>query len=1534
VASTANTPKEARPPHSAVRPLVRALLFLAALALFLLLAFNGLLAYVRTPSGTARLLRLGLGAANEAIRGHVQAEAVTIHGTHVLIRGASLLDSEGRQVAFIERVDAEIVFSALLRGHIEARTLTLIRPSLSVVLDEEGNNLERTFSPRHPGPPDAPGKPVPLTFIVHQLDLEQGRLSVQTLEGPPFLLQGLVLEGAGNYALRSQDFELETRGNGALDQPTPGPVTIALRGASRGSTFEADVDLRAAGASVVANLRRSTSQALDGRVALDVSAALARALVRGWPLRVPLALTAEAQHAGAGFLVSGDAAAGRARLQLRAEVEVERAVARTLRVDVQHVDVLELFGRGPPTDFSFTLHGEGSGNSIAAANGKLELSVPKSRVRSADVGPVEVRARVQGGRLDVSSLKAVLPGVELVGSGRVTRRSLEGTLQLEVRDLGSLKTTLADFLGPMPPLSGSGTLRVQLSGRPTHPGLEAQGHFASLDIGAFSTRALELTFKLPDVARPLDANANVTAGLLVLSGRTLKNVHGRLSAEGRAVQLAVTSGAVHLQLAGTADADARGVLLETGTLEFPEESFQLKAPARVRFDDKRVATERLELLSGTQSLALTGGVSGSHLDATLEVERLDLARLPALLAPPSWKLGGTLSLTASAHGPERHPDLALQADLSHGAWHGLQEVSAQLEGRRTAERLSAEGHLLALGASAEVKLDGPELALTQRIHQPLSLQLRVQGVDVARLLCDLAQAGFLRAACPTGTAVASARANLEASVDGFADGPKVHLALFASELNGHGLSSKQVTLKLDADDAKPVALSLAGDVLGGALDVQATLKATTGELLARRRSWTGWRTVPIDASLQASGLRLGALQEARLTPREVQGTLDARATLYGTLEAPQGKADILGHGLVLAPLPPGEVHLAITADNALDATLTLTSAAGEKGRAHLSVGAPLGEILAKASPEALSRATLSLEGDVGPFALRDLPLEANRLRRDRQLLDGEFRVTFDGRGTLLAPTLNATLTASGLGPKSGAHFQGTAHLHSANGTQALDVKLQSETGGTLDLMGAVQLDLSLPALRRGLHVAEAPLKLQLHSVRFEPDFVASLLPWMRSISGKLQVEGEANGTVGHPELQGSVSWTDGALGVIGFGAYQNIQLKASASNDRFALDELSAKVQGGTLSLQLKGERAATGFDVQGALRTSNLPVVFDDQLWCIATTKVEVRGVAREWELDLSQVNFTQADLQLPEAKRKNLQDLNAPPDVILTRHGVPLDAEKALRVLASDPRHRGQAVGKDASLRNVFLRLALEAPNHISVRGKDVSLELALSKPFQVDLGDAVRLSGAVRILRGRGDVFGRRFEVQPGGQVSFSGPPEEAQLDVTGIYTSVQSQAKVYMHFSGDVTNVKITPSSDPPMAESEIYTLLATGRTQLAQSSVGSSTSLGGADAGASILGSWAATELKKAVGVALPIDVLSVEVGSDERGYNQTRLEAGKYLTDDIYIGYQGRTNADPFRYQNSNAIRVEYRFLRRWSLQLEYGDANAGSLDAVWSRDY
>ncbi len=1053
-------------------------------------------------------------------------------------------------------------------------------------------------------------------------------------------------------------------------------------------------------------------------------------------------------------------------------------------------------------------------------------------------------------------------------------------------------------------------------------------------MGPIAAEDLEVTLHLPDVWRPVDSNATFAAGALTLAGRALRDVQASLHSEARAVQLRATAGPVQLEAAGTADSDGRGLLLDTLRLRFPEEAFALAAPAGVRLQAGRLQMERLELTSGNQSIAVSARAAGHTVQASLEVSHLELAHLPALLVPASAQLAGMLDVAVQVHGAESEPDVTLSAQLTDGGVSGLRGLNAQVEGGRRAGRLSLRGQLAGLGTSLALDAQGPQVALSRRVHQPLTLHLQAQDVDVGRALCELARAGLLAGGCPGGTAALSGRADVEARVDGFADGPAVHLRVHAAQLRARGLPAAEATLQLNAEEDTPVALSLQAKGLQGSVDVQASLLATTTQLLARRRSWAGWRTVPLQADVHAAGLRLAPLHEAGLVSPAVQGEVAAQLSATGTLGDVRGKGEVQLQQLRVPPWPVVDASLTVEATDTVKAALGLRAAGEERGSAHLQVQAPLVQLLTSASPEELAHAALALDGELGPFDFRDLPLDVNRLRRDRRLLDGQLSVRFEGHGTLLAPTGTATLKAKGLGPSDGAHFEGTAQARYAGGEETLDLQLQSETGGTLHLDGTVHLDLSLPSLRRGLRLEEAPVRAELHSVRFEPDFVASLFPWMRSIGGKLQIDGNADGTLGHPALRGALAWTDGEVGVIGFGLYQNIQLRAEASNQRFAIEELSAKVQGGSVSLRLVGERAAEGFTVSGALSTKGLPVVFDDQLWCIATLKADLSGTARPWQLDLAHVRVEDAEFQLPEARRKDLQDLSSPPDVVLTRNGKPVDAGQARRALALDPRLAGQAAPEPSPAGASFLRVSLQAPQPLWVRSKDMTLELSLSQPFQVAVGGETRVRGEVHILRGRGDVWGRRFDVQPGGRVRLDGSPAKAQLDVTGVYRSVQSQAKVYMHFSGEADAVKVTPSSDPPMSESEIYTLLATGRTQLVQSSLGSSTSVGGGEAGASILGSWAANELKKAVGGALPIDVLSVEVNNDERGVNQTRLEAGKYLTDDIYIGYQARINADAFRYQNANAIRVEYRFLRRWSLQLEYGDANAGSLDAVWSRDY
>jgi translocation and assembly module TamB len=66
----------------------------------------------------------------------------------------------------------------------------------------------------------------------------------------------------------------------------------------------------------------------------------------------------------------------------------------------------------------------------------------------------------------------------------------------------------------------------------------------------------------------------------------------------------------------------------------------------------------------------------------------------------------------------------------------------------------------------------------------------------------------------------------------------------------------------------------------------------------------------------------------------------------------------------------------------------------------------------------------------------------------------------------------------------------------------------------------------------------------------------------------------------------------------------------------------------------------------------------------------------------------------------------------------------------------------------------------------------------------------------------------------------------------------------------------------------------------------------------------------------------------------TKLEAGRYLTDRLYVGYIGRVGSDPTRYQNRNAVHLEYQITSRWEIEGEYGDLGTGTADLMWKKNY
>jgi translocation and assembly module TamB len=238
------------------------------------------------------------------------------------------------------------------------------------------------------------------------------------------------------------------------------------------------------------------------------------------------------------------------------------------------------------------------------------------------------------------------------------------------------------------------------------------------------------------------------------------------------------------------------------------------------------------------------------------------------------------------------------------------------------------------------------------------------------------------------------------------------------------------------------------------------------------------------------------------------------------------------------------------------------------------------------------------------------------------------------------------------------------------------------------------------------------------------------------------------------------------------------------------------------------------------------------------------------------------------------------------------------------------------------------VDAPRNLWIQGNDIDTEVGLSDGFRVEYANAPLLFGDVYLMRGRLEVFGRRFDWQKGSKVSFGGPMLEPDLQVTAVYKNETEGVVVHLKIEGQGDNIKLTPTSTPPLSETEIYTLLATGHTSLKHGS-GNTSPAGQA---ASLVGSYAAGQLKQTLSSVLPLDVFSIEAG--DNGLQGTKVEAGTYVNDRLYLGFTGRVGADPLKGQNSNEVDLDYQLTKHWSLQGSYGDAQAGGADLVWEKNY
>jgi len=482
-----------------------------------------------------------------------------------------------------------------------------------------------------------------------------------------------------------------------------------------------------------------------------------------------------------------------------------------------------------------------------------------------------------------------------------------------------------------------------------------------------------------------------------------------------------------------------------------------------------------------------------------------------------------------------------------------------------------------------------------------------------------------------------------------------------------------------------------------------------------------------------------------------------------------------------------------------------------------------------------------------------------------------------------------------------------------------DAVLRVASGGSAAANATLQADLGLRALRTGPKMGQARLDSRLKIDTLDLSVLSTFSDELKRVEGIVTADVGIKGPLAELRPEGTLQLKGGRASILGYGSYRDVALDLVVSDRTLQVKELYARAGAGWLKLNGVAERESTSapFHLKAWLRSEKLPVVVNDKLLALLSTETERLTGELQWPRMALDVGLAKTVVGLPELGGKDVQTLDPHPDIRIVTEKDPPPASGGSglqKVSVTKPAEGG-----------LDLRLKLAAPRDLRVESKDVRID-ATADLTLVAANGKTTLTGDIRTSEGMVDVMGRRFQVARGAVTYAGDPPGEPRLDVLAVHENQREQVKVTVTITGSAKKPRIDLGSEPALDETQIASLLATGRKELKRGS-GGVASTGGAG---SVLTNFVADRLRKTIASKLPIDVLQVELG-DQGELSQ--VEAGVYITDDLYLGYRNKTDKYKVR---QNEVSIEYEVMDGVTVESKGGDGHGGNIgaDIVFTKEY
>lgn len=1512
----------------------RRLVVLALLLLPLVLGFGGLV-FLRSSAGSAFLKAQVLAAVHGTIEGKVEAETVALDGNHIVLTKLRLFTPEGVLVASIERVEADVDLGALTSQRLRLSGTSVEAPKLFLVND----NLQRAIANRAEVKKVEKAAKNGWVVEVADLALSDGRVEVHQ-PGRDIVVQSLTLKGNAVVALSPLKVSGSLDGRANLTAPLEDELVIKTEASSLDSQ-RAAMSITLGESLVRAGFDGSSEQLTLEQ--LTLSPRELKAFVPEWPVKPTILGRGTLSFTQSALELS----AGKARVTASARYSLDDHAIAALEVKANDVDLQELVGAELPSTVEAHLTGKLddwrtdtlSGNLKGTATWLVKVPAkggsPETRERLFDA---TLDANAVAGALEIKQLTALGSGLELKARGKAAPGTISLFGNLEVKDLSQLEQSLRTFANvDVGDLSGTGKVQLMVKGPLTHPAITVMGALEKLRISEVELEHLALNIELPDAAKPLDTDILLHSKRVRWGERAFDEVTLDFLTHGRDIDLDFTTkgmGDLQAHLVGQLDADRGGAALTACDLKWTGATWSLESPTSVRWGDT-FELQPLVLHDEDRRLSVRVKKTRKLLDAELHAQQLDLAKLPNALAPPSWELGGTvITLDVAVSGTPDVPIVAVKTKVTNGrVW----EISGlEVTGDATWTNGGLVG-VLAVESDvghADGDFDLPLIGLRDENAQPARAHFTVREVKSAFLEQKLGRA------LPFSGALSGTL-----DLTGSGERPNVVVVVTSPKLEVAGATKRPLVLTDSRLEVRTVgedtlAATFDTHALQGTHHFSASAPVTLSSLRKKERARADWLSLPLklDFDVQNLGL-LDALALNAETDDELAGTVSFAGQLTGTARAPEGHVGVVLRALTLPPLRDADLTLDVTAENgrtritgngslkkakALEFTSTI-GATPERALTALFAAKP-GDDKAEVVIDALKETRVDALVTMAPFDLTEV------LRRDGSgvgrepgknerapLPAGVANAQLEASGTLEAPTARLTGAVTGLRFEKAALGSARLDVRINPTEQLITLALGGLGKDDFKAKGITGIDLRLSGLRGGLKWKSAPVDASLESRNFDLSFLSGANDTLRTVAGRLNLTGDVTGKLGAPRVTGNATLTQGRLALAGNGDYRDIECDVHATNDLVDVKKLSLASGAGTASLIARAERQPSGtFRLTSSGESERLPLVNDDQFLASLTVKYALDGEFHEGDVDLRSVSIPRAEVLLPEVKRKDLQDLQRPKDIIVLRRG-----SRATKRQRDEVREASSAPEDGPTF-----SATIDAPRNLWVRSSDVNIELGLSEGFRVDRdARGVRLSGEARVLQGTLNVIGREFTAQKGSTARFSGPPTQPYVNVTAIHVNTKEDVKITVSVVGKGTDVNIRSTSEPPLPESDIYAILATGRRTL-KNSGGAAITPGQA---ASVVGQLAASQLKTVIAKKVPIDVFNFETSDN---FDKVKLDVGKYIGDSVYVGATVNIGARRERGENAFAGRLELQMSRSVTLEAYAGDALSFGADAVWSQDF